>query len=392
MNTRVRDELDPDELAMLEESRDSLLRSLDDLDAEFAVGDIDADDYHALRDDYTARAAEVLRSIEQRTDLAATRRAESRRPGRGLMWVAGAVAVAAVAGLLLARSTGARGAGTSLTGSANDARSARTECKSLSFQQPAKGIACFTKLLASDPADTESLTYRGWASLRVGDAAAATADFDKVVSIDPTYPDVYVFRASARKRSGDFAGAQSELDTLYQLNPPAEVISTLQDQGLDQEIALGLLDPAVQACWKSAATFTVEAANSSTTVPAGQPIPGFDAQVACFDAILATNGANVDALVGKAALIERVGPESSWPVGEAAADAALAARPKDPDALLVRALLRYLQGKTTFTEDVGALAGLATKPSALLAADVAGLKRIVEALTTDRTTTTTGGG
>ena len=382
------DELDPDALAALEESRDSLLRSLDDLDAEFAAGDIDDDDYQTLRDGYTARAAEVLRSIEGRHDLMATTRAASRRPGRALLWTGGVVVVAVVAGVLLARATGARGNGTSLTGSANDARSARNECKSLSLQKPAEGVTCFTKLLESDPQDTESLTYRGWASQRLGNTAAASADFDQVVAIDPTYPDVYVFLASAKKNAGDFAGAQAELDTLYALNPSAEVLSTIRDQGLDQEIALGLLDPAVQACWKAAATFTVDAANSSTTVPAGQAIPGFDAQVACFDTILATKPDEVDALVGKAALMERVGPESSWAGGEAAADHALAVQPNDPNALLVRSLLRYLQGKQSFIDDVGTLAGLTTKPSALLAADSAGLRRIVEALTADRSTTT----
>lgn len=382
------DELDPDALAALEESRDSLLRSLDDLDAEFGAGDIDEDDYQTLRDGYTARAAEVIRSIEGRHDLMATTREGSRHRGRSAMWVVGVAVVAVVAGVLLARATGARGNGTSLTGSANDARSARNECKSLSFQKPAEGVTCYTKLLKSDPRDTESLTYRGWASQRLGNTAAAAADFDQVVAIDPTFPDVYVFRATAKKSAGDFVGAQAELNTLYALNPSAEVLSTLRNQGLDQEIALGLLTPDVQTCWKAAATFTVDAANSSTTVPAGQAIPGFDAQVACFDKILAATPDNVDALVGKAALTERVGPESSWAIGETAADQALAARPNDADALLVRALLQYLQGKQSFIEDVGALAALPTKPSALLAADSAGLRRIVEALTADRTTTT----
>ena len=61
-----RRELDPDALAALEEERDFLLRSLRDLEREHDVGDVDDHDYEVLKDDYTARAATVLRSIETR--------------------------------------------------------------------------------------------------------------------------------------------------------------------------------------------------------------------------------------------------------------------------------------------------------------------------------------
>ncbi|MBA2386613.1 MAG: hypothetical protein H0V69_05910, partial [Acidimicrobiia bacterium] len=53
--------LDADALADLEEERRFLLRSLRDLDREFEAGDVERDDYDTLRDDYTVRAATVLR-------------------------------------------------------------------------------------------------------------------------------------------------------------------------------------------------------------------------------------------------------------------------------------------------------------------------------------------
>ena len=56
--------LDPDALVALEEQRDFLLRSIEDLDRELAAGDLDADDHRTLRDDYTARAAALIRSID----------------------------------------------------------------------------------------------------------------------------------------------------------------------------------------------------------------------------------------------------------------------------------------------------------------------------------------
>jgi hypothetical protein len=47
----------------LEEERDFLLRSLEDLEAEHEAGDIDEADYRALRQEYTARAALALRTL-----------------------------------------------------------------------------------------------------------------------------------------------------------------------------------------------------------------------------------------------------------------------------------------------------------------------------------------
>jgi tetratricopeptide (TPR) repeat protein len=49
--------------SVLDEEREFFLRSLRDLEAERAAGDIDEVDYVALRDDYTVRAAHVLRQL-----------------------------------------------------------------------------------------------------------------------------------------------------------------------------------------------------------------------------------------------------------------------------------------------------------------------------------------
>lgn len=48
----------------LEEDRDHLLRSLRDLERGWEAGDLEERDYLALKEDYTARAAAVLRAIE----------------------------------------------------------------------------------------------------------------------------------------------------------------------------------------------------------------------------------------------------------------------------------------------------------------------------------------
>ena len=107
--------LDPDALAAWEEQRDFLLASLEDLEAEFEAGDVERDDYAALKDDYTARAAAAVRAVEEgEARFEAARRPRS--PGRTAL-VAGAVLVGAVgAGLLVAQASGLRTSGESITG------------------------------------------------------------------------------------------------------------------------------------------------------------------------------------------------------------------------------------------------------------------------------------
>ena len=57
----------------LEEEREFLLRSLDDLDSELVAGNIDPDSYRKLHDDYTARASAIIRSLDDGVDRPAPR-------------------------------------------------------------------------------------------------------------------------------------------------------------------------------------------------------------------------------------------------------------------------------------------------------------------------------
>ena len=57
--------MNPDRLAQLEEERAFLLGSIRDLDREHEVGDVDDADYQTVRDGYVARAAAVLREIDE---------------------------------------------------------------------------------------------------------------------------------------------------------------------------------------------------------------------------------------------------------------------------------------------------------------------------------------
>ncbi len=78
----------------LEEERDFLLRSLEDLEAEHQAGDLDDGDYVTLKDDYTARAARVLRALNGSLTADDPTTAEGARPAE----VAGSLDVAGSAG------------------------------------------------------------------------------------------------------------------------------------------------------------------------------------------------------------------------------------------------------------------------------------------------------
>ena len=111
--------LDPDERAALEEERDHLARSLQDLDAELAAGDLSPEDHAVLREDYVARTAAVLRALESHQTLAAQRRAAAAatRGWPRRLLVGSAVGVFAVgAGLLVARLAGTRTSAETITG------------------------------------------------------------------------------------------------------------------------------------------------------------------------------------------------------------------------------------------------------------------------------------
>src|SRR3954452_21110146 len=94
--------VDLDALAGLEEQRRFLLQSLRDLERERDAGDLDEDDYRTLKDDYTARAASVLHAIDESQSGLARRRTGPKRSTKATaLAVAGVLLVAIVAGVLV---------------------------------------------------------------------------------------------------------------------------------------------------------------------------------------------------------------------------------------------------------------------------------------------------
>lgn len=218
-------ELNPDELAALEEQREFLLRSLRDLEAEHDAGDVDDDDYAELTDDYTARAAAVIRAIQTHHVRAAARSAKPSW-GRRLVWVAVVGVVAVGLGLFVAHSAGTRNAGDTITGGtpqgvANQLLTARQQFGSGDL---VAAIKTYDKVLQDDPTNTEALAYRGW-MLRLGALGAQGQDqqllraqslkyLQQALDVDPGDGTALVFLAVLY---GDLGQPQQALDTLAEV-------------------------------------------------------------------------------------------------------------------------------------------------------------------------------
>jgi tetratricopeptide (TPR) repeat protein len=212
----------------LEDQREFLLRSLDDLDNELLAGNIDPDNYRVLHDDYTARASAVIQSIDDGVKRKAPVAPRGSQVMRALT-LGAIVTFAVLAAILLANTVGQRRSGQQITGNAkgtpttvaaDDVAAAKAAAKAapksydariryaralyLSLDYPAAldEYLVAAKLDASQP---EALAYTGWltalfareetdAATRLQLFDAATSSLDQAISIDPTYPDSYVFK------------------------------------------------------------------------------------------------------------------------------------------------------------------------------------------------------
>lgn len=229
--------LDPDTLAALEEQRAFLLRSLEDLDREHDAGDLDDADYVTLRDDYTARAAAVLRAIEGHHRAVAVER-RPRSLAKVLATVVAVVVAGTVVGVMLARTSGTRAPGEVATGGISESsRDLLLRAQELTGQaqtalragdgqaavEAYKGaIDAYDAALELQPTNVEAMTYRGWLlhnlALQSPDATTA-AELDasalewltRAVDTDPAYPDARVFRALLHERLGQPQAALGDI-------------------------------------------------------------------------------------------------------------------------------------------------------------------------------------
>ena len=252
--------IDPDELARLEEERRFLLRSIDDLDREHAAGDVDPADYQSLRDGYVARAAAVLRTIEHGRSALPPKR--KMRPAVIGAWVAGTLVVGAVGGWAVARYSGQREDGQTMTGGlpADEVAVALTEARALMARGDYSGaFERFQRVSEIDPDNAEARTYTAWilvlnsasttdTELRTASLDAALVAFAGVVSDEPGYADAHCLYAVTAGRfldEPDVELARTQGELCLASNPPADIEGLVQSflDGLDDGLDDGLEDP-----------------------------------------------------------------------------------------------------------------------------------------------------
>jgi tetratricopeptide (TPR) repeat protein len=218
----------------LEAERDFLLQSLDDLDSELAAGNIDPASYRELHDDYTARAAAVIKKLNADDDDSDDDDDVAVPPARSMKWVTiGALVVfVALASFLLAHAVGQRQPGGTPTGndqvqsqqqSSADQASELAAAKSNAEANPRSydariryardllgagqyptAIEEYVAASNIDPKQPEALAYSGWISAlvarEVSDQNAkltllnnATVRLNQAIAVDPNYAPAYVF-------------------------------------------------------------------------------------------------------------------------------------------------------------------------------------------------------
>ena len=220
----------------LEEERDFLLASLADLERELEAGELSERDYQALHDDYTARAAVVLRALERdgarpaRGGAQAPRPVKTRRP---LVVTLGVVLlVAALAGGAVAAFSGQREPGAPMTGSLPDTPSGRMQ-QALQFEsegRAAEALKIYDELIKENPRDIAALSYRGWLLKRAGLPDQAMDSLDRAIAVDPRFPDAHFFRGMVLYQDRkDPAGAVTEFRLFLSNNPPPEMIPLVED-------------------------------------------------------------------------------------------------------------------------------------------------------------------
>ncbi|MFP5326834.1 MAG: tetratricopeptide repeat protein [Acidimicrobiia bacterium] len=237
----------PPTVAALEAERDFLLRSIADLDAERAAGEL-ADDLHSdLRDSYTVQAAAVLRALRQLESSydgeTASDQATPTRSRRVVTVAAVVPLLIAVGGVLLGRSLDTRQPGETLTGNAqsdvgtdmglDDLASAARQRPDDPDAQLAYAFAlleqgnavdalqAFDAAARLDPSNAEPQAYAGWLVSLAGLTDDALARLDAAVATDPDYADAHFFRGMTLLRGrGDTPGALAELREYVRLAPP----------------------------------------------------------------------------------------------------------------------------------------------------------------------------
>jgi cytochrome c-type biogenesis protein CcmH/NrfG len=237
----------------LEEERDFLLKSLDDLDRELTAGNIDPDSYRTLHDDYTARASAIIRTLADGEERETPREPNLPR----VMKIVTAMAIVIFCVLIaiaITHSSGQRRPGQTATGNnqvsntvnANTYEAhiakARTALNDGNLSTAVQEYSAAAQL---DATQAEPLAYRGWISalaarqtstpnIKSQLEANAAKDLDQAIRVNKKYAPAYVFKGLFLVQEGKQAQAIPDFQTYLTLAPSDDpmrslVLSALRD-------------------------------------------------------------------------------------------------------------------------------------------------------------------
>lgn len=234
----------------LDAEAEFLLLSLDDLDRERATGDLDDSQYQRLADEYTTRAAAVLRQLRRPEPDPAP--GVSRRRRRRWAPVGALAGLVAVVTLTLPSTLGRRDAGQTITGNAQSQGPSLERLAGLAEERPddpaarraygrglldagqtVNALKEFDAAARLDATDAESRAYGGWIVFLAGLPDEALRRLDAAVAARPDYPDAHFFRGMVLLRgANDPAGAAVELRRYLDLTPAGAALRTEVEQVL----------------------------------------------------------------------------------------------------------------------------------------------------------------
>lgn len=184
--------IDKDRRAQLEQERDFLMKSLDDLELEQDSGGIDDESYTALHDDYTARLAATLRSLRDDIDVAPKEKpAPKGRTRKRVALVAGVVVFAILAGVSLAYAVGARLPGQMGTGDSQAKSNTMTASDKATLAKLKQTITKLQQQVNASPDDYNLRLQLSLAYEQNGDPLNALKQSDSAIDIDPNRPEAH---------------------------------------------------------------------------------------------------------------------------------------------------------------------------------------------------------
>src|SRR4051812_47780521 len=206
-----KERVDPARRRQLEEERDFLMASLDDLELEHESGGIDDESYSQLHDDYTARAAAVIRTLRDGVDVTPAPPPRSPSRTRRRVVLVSLVLVFAIAvGTSLAYALGARLPGQTSSGNSAAAPSTTNPTQAAL----SKKIDDLQTKVNASPDDYDLRLELARAYEENGDLQHALEQSDAAITIDANRPEGHANAARLIYLASESAPSQEAKNTL----------------------------------------------------------------------------------------------------------------------------------------------------------------------------------